>query len=408
MPRYRYRAYDGSGALKAGELWVESRQDALQALARKSQIAIELEEATGKATLPWWQREIGTNRSLSTNALAEILRELSGLIAASLPVDEALRIMAVQPAIKPYQRRLVTDLLDRITSGASLSEAMSAQQGAFPAFVVRLIHAGEVSGSLDQILADLSRYYEQANTRSAKIRAQLLYPIVLLAAAVMALAVITTILVPALKPLFEDAGTAPPTIIAALSWVAETLSAYGGLIILAAVGIILAGIFVWLRPSGRAAFDRILLDLPYFGPLTRQSETARLARTLASLIHNGVLLNEALRIATGVLANTALSSALESVAHHVEQGRSLSAELQRTGAFPELLSRLARVGEETGQLDVMLTKVAEAYERIVETRLERFMTLLTPVLTVVIGGFVGFLVISVMNAILSANALVLQ
>jgi general secretion pathway protein F len=206
MPRYRYRAYDGSGTLRAGELWVENRQDALQALARKSQIAIELEEAPDAAALPWWQREIGGGSKLSSSALTDFLRELSGLIAANLPIDEALRIMAVQPAIKPSLRKLVADLLDRVTSGAALSEAMSAHQGAFPPFVIRLIHAGEISGGLDGILADLSRYYEQANARASKLAAQLLYPAVLIAAAIIALTVIATVLVPALKPLFEDAG----------------------------------------------------------------------------------------------------------------------------------------------------------------------------------------------------------
>jgi general secretion pathway protein F len=154
--------------------------------------------------------------------------------------------------------------------------------------------------------------------------------------------------------------------------------------------------------------DRAILDSPFFGDLVRQTETARLSRTLSALIRNGVPLTEALRIAAGVLANRALGTTVEVILRGVEQGRSLSSELQRSGAFPDLLPRLARIGEETGQLESMLMKVAEAYERTVENRLERFMTLLTPVLTIIIGGFVGFLVISVMNAILSANALVLQ
>ncbi|OYW53356.1 MAG: hypothetical protein B7Y80_08655 [Hyphomicrobium sp. 32-62-53] len=408
MPRYRYRAYDGSGTLRAGELWVESRQDALQALARKSQIAIELEEAQSASALPWWQREFGGGSKLSSSALTDFLRELSGLIAANLPIDEALRIMAVQPAIKPSLRKLVTDLLDRVTSGAALSEAMSAHQGAFPPFVIRLIHAGEISGSLDGILADLSRYYEQANARASKLAAQLLYPAVLIAAAIIALSVIATVLVPALKPLFEDAGSAPPPLISALSWITETLAAYGVPI---ATGILICGIaavLLWLNPSGRMAFDRRILGLPFFGAIIRQSETARLSRTLAALIRNGVPLTEALRISSGVLSNRYLCAIVSNIVSDIEQGRTLSTELQRSGEFPDLFPRLTRVGEETGQLENMLVKVAEAYERSCETRLEKFMTLLTPVLTVVIGGFVGFLVISVMNAILSANTLVLQ
>lgn len=408
MPRYRYKAYDGSGALRSGELWVDSRQDALQALARKSQIAIELDEAPRASNLPWWQREIGGGSTLSSRGLSDFLRELSGLIAANLPVDEALRVMAVQPAMRPPVRKLVRDLLDRVTSGAALSEAMAAHQGAFPSYVVRLIKAGEISGGLDGILADLSRYTEQATARASKLGAQLLYPAVLLAAAIMALAVIATVLVPALMPLFEDAGSAPPAIISALSWVTETTAAYGSA--LAAVVLIcgLSAILVWISPAGRLSTDRTILRLPFFGDILRQSETARLSRTLAALIRNGVPLTEALHISAGVLSNTFLAATVATAVREVEQGQPLSTELQRSGEFPDLLPRLTRIGEETGQLEGMLTKVAEAYERSCENRLDRFMTLLTPLLTVIIGGFVGFLVISVMNAILSANTLVLQ
>jgi general secretion pathway protein F len=285
---------------------------------------------------------------------------------------------------------------------------MSAHQGAFPPFVTRLIHAGEISGNLDGILADLSRYYEQANARASKLAAQLLYPAVLIAAAIIALSVIATVLVPALKPLFEDAGSAPPPLISALSWITETLAAYGVPITAAILTCGIAAVLLWLSPSGRMAFDRRILGLPFFGAIIRQSETARLSRTLAALIRNGVPLTEALRISSGVLSNRFLSAIVSNIVGDIEQGRTLSTELQRSGEFPDLFPRLTRVGEETGQLENMLVKVAEAYERSCETRLEKFMTLLTPVLTVVIGGFVGFLVISVMNAILSANTLVLQ
>jgi general secretion pathway protein F len=409
MPRYRYRAYDGAGAVTTGELTVESRQAALQALARKAELPIELDEATSLGSeMPWWRREIGAPRALRTHALSDFMRELSGLVGANLPVDEALRIIAMQPAIKPSLRALVTDILERVTAGASLSAAMAAREGVFPPFVVRLVGAGEFSGSLDTVLNDLSRYLEQASDRASKITAQLLYPVVLIVAGFVALAVITTVLVPAIKPLFEDAGTEPPAIIAFLSLIENTLSAYGFLILVVSAGALTALVFAWRNPGGRLALDRVLLRAPFFGGLIQQSETARLARTLSALVRNGVPLTEALRIASGVLANHQLAAVVQEIWRGVEQGGTLSSELQRSGYFPDLLPRLARVGEETGQLEAMLMKVAEAYERAVQYRLERFMTLLTPVLTVLIGVFVGILIVAVMNAILSANALVLQ
>ena len=257
--------------------------------------------------LPWWQREIGSSRALGTRALSDFLRELSGLISANLPVDEALRIIAIQPAIKPSLRALVADILERVTSGASLSAAMAAREGAFPPFVVRLIGAGEASSSLDTVLADLSRYLEQASERSAKLTSQLLYPAVLVAAAIIALTVITTVLVPAVKPLFEDAGATPPTIIAVLSWIADAVLGYGMLIAIAITASIIGLIILWRSPSGRLALDRAILDSPFFGDLVRQTETARLSRTLSALIRNGVPLTEALRIAPAFLRTARLA-----------------------------------------------------------------------------------------------------
>ncbi len=408
MPRFRYKAYDTNGVLVDGELSVDSRHAALQALARKAQVAINLEEAAPSAELPWWQREIGGRRKLGAQALAGFTRELASLIGASLPIDEALRIIAVQPAMGRPIRLIVEGILERVTSGYSLSAALEACDGAFPEYYVRLVSAGEISGGLEAVLDDLARALEQTSERRSKILSQLLYPAVLLLAAIVALAVITTVLVPAVRPLFEDAQAELPAIIEILSGIEAFISA--NLLPLAAllVGLTAALIYAWRSPALKQRIDRQILRLPLAGTLVLQSETSRLARTLAALLRNGVPLTESIRIASGVMGNRYLAALVDGIRKEVEEGASFSAPLHRTGVFPDLFQRLARVGEETGQLDTMLVKVADAYDRAVQHRLERLMTLLTPVLTLLIGGLIGALVVSVMNAILSANALVLQ
>lgn len=408
MPRFRYKAYDANGVLVDGEMSVDSRHAALQALARKSHVAINLEEAAAAHAVPWWQREIGGRRKLGAQALASFTRELSSLIGASLPIDEALRIIAVQPAMGRPVRQTVERILERVTAGYSLAAALDSCDGAFPEYYVRLISAGEVSGGLEAVLDDLARALEQTSERRSKILSQLLYPAVLLLAAVVALAVITTVLVPAVRPLFEDAQAELPAILKFLSTIETFISA--NLLPLAILMAGLAGglILAWRSPAWKQRFDRQVLRVPFAGTLVVQSETARLARTLAALLRNGVPLTEAIRIAGGVMGNGHLAALVEGIRKDVEEGASFSAPLQSTGVFPDLFQRLARVGEETGQLDAMLVKVADAYDRAVQHRLERVMTLLTPVLTLLIGGLIGALVVSVMNAILSANALVFQ
>ncbi|MBY0226291.1 MAG: type II secretion system F family protein [Hyphomicrobium sp.] len=408
MPRFRYRAYDASGAVRSGELTVENRQAALQALARKSEIPIELKEARASDERPWWQREIGSPGGLGMRALADFLRELASFVGSSLPVDEALRIMSVQPSLKANARAAVSDILERVTSGASLSEAMAAREGVFPPFVVRLVHAGEVSGSLDNMLAELSRHVEAAGERRETVISQLLYPTVLIVAALVALGIITTVLVPAVRPLFEDAGVEPPLIISVLAGVAAGASSYGVVLMIVGCAGLIGLWAAWRTPAWRLSLDRFALAAPFAGDLVRQTETARFSRTLAVLTGNGVPLTEALHIAAGVVSNYAIAAAVGGIQTEVERGGIFSTELQRSGVFSPLLPRLVRVGEETGQLETMLIKVAQTYERAVEIQLNRVMTLLTPGLTIVIGGFIGFLVISVMNAILSANTLIVQ
>lgn len=408
MRRFRYRAYDSTGAQTAGELSVESRQAALDALARKSQVAVELSEVTEAAITPWWNREIGGHRKLAPRRLAEFTRELSSLAGSSIPVHEALQIMAMQPSLAPALKAVVVDVLGRVREGNSLSEALAASGGGFPEYYVRVVGAGEVSGSLETVLEELSRYIEQSSERRSRIISQLLYPAVLVIAAVAALALVALVLAPAVQPLFEDAGAEPPLVIELLAAFERFVTAHSLSLLSGAAALLVLALVTWRNPAGRLAMDSALLRSPILGTLIMQSETARLARTLSTLLSNGVALPEAIRISGEVLSNRRLAAATGDVLDSVQRGGTFSAELTGTALFPDLLSRLARVGEETGQLETMLMKAADVFERAVHTRIERFMTLLTPVLTLLIGGFVGLLVVSVMNAILTANTLVFQ
>ncbi len=408
MPRFHYKAYDATGAMKTGELTVDTRAAALEALARRAEVAVELLESNAAAATPWWQREITLSRELSAPALANFTRELSSLVNANLPLDEALRLIALQPALKSRVRTITRNVLERVTEGQSLSSSLAAQNGAFPDFACRLIEAGEASGSLGAVLDDLAKYLERSTELRAKTVSQLLYPGVLLLAAMAALIVITTVLIPAIRPIFEDAQTAPPALVRLLSGL-ETFLRENVLVLSAAFLAAIAAVALALKSAPlRRQIDSAVLKLPMIGPLIAQSQTARLSRTLAALLRNNVPVTDAVRISGGVLNNQAFAGALHDALTEIEQGSTLSAPLTRSGLFPELFLRLTRVGEETGQLDAMLLRSAESYDSAVARRVERLLTLLTPVLTLLIGGFVGALIISVMNAILSVNELVFQ
>ncbi len=407
MPRFQYKAYDTNGAIAHGELNAATRTDALEALARRRYVPISLREGSTLAQ-PWWRREIGGTRVLSTRPLAVFTRELAGLVKASLPIDEALRIIAVQPALPQRIRRLTHSLVDRVMQGQSLSAALAASGGVVPATYVRLVEAGEASGTLSEVLDDVATHLERTAEMREKTLSQLIYPAFLIVAAIVALAVITVLLVPAIRPIFEDAGLQPPFIVAVLSAVETFFGDHALLLSGLAIAALAGAVFAWRTPSLRYRIDRTILNMPVAGCLVRESQTARLAGTLSALLRNGVPVTEAMQMTAGVLSNRAFSDAVRNASAAIERGSTLVAPLNHSGLMPELFLRLARVGEETGQLAPLLQRVAQNYEASVARRMDRLTTLLTPVLTILIGLFIGTLVISVMNAILSVNEIVIR
>lgn len=407
MPHFRYRAVDPSGRISAGEIVVESRQAALNSLSRRSQIPIELDEMSGSPSLQWWQKEVSFAPGLRLKTLALFTRELASLTTASLPIDEALRIIEIQPATSRRLRTIVHAVLNRLTEGLSLSESVAESGGTFPRHYVRLLRAGEASGSLSTVLNDLARDLDRATEQRSKFLSQLLYPAVLLLAAVAAMGIVVTVLVPAMAPVFADANVAPPAIISTLLRADAFLRDNAVLILVISALSLPAGIAALSTPSIRLAIELAVLRLPGIGSLVLQSQTARLARTLSALLSHGVPLTEAIYVGSDVLSSVVLRARMAAAGRDVEQGASLSSSLAQDARWPDLLMRLTRVGEETGELDTMMSKVAESYERAVNHRIDLILTLMTPALTLLIGAFVGWLILSVMGAILSINELVL-
>jgi general secretion pathway protein F len=292
--------------------------------------------------------------------------------------------------------------------GASLSEAFMAQGSAFPAYYVHIVRAGEAAGVLGQTLDELAGFLERAAEFRARTGSALVYPALLLIAAGIAVAVILTVLIPTIAPMFRDAGVAPPFIVGFLLDVEEAVAAHW-LLVLATVAALAAGLVTFARSERwRAWGDRQLLRLPVVSGLILCGQTAVLTRTLGTLIRNGVPMLQALQIAGDVLSNRAMAAAIRTCAGEVKEGATLVGALSRSGVLPELALRLTGVGEHTGQLDVMLERTGNIYEQALQQRLGRLSTLITPLLTIGIGMLVGGLLLSVMGAIVGINELALR
>jgi general secretion pathway protein F len=408
MPRYSYKAYDDKGGRLVGEIESDTREAALEALVRQGRYALELVEGGAALPVAWWQRDVFGSRRLSQQNIVLLTRELATLIKAELPIDEALRIVVLQPLISVRTRQVVAAVLARVLDGASLSEALSAQQGAFPEYYWRIVHAGEASGTLGPALDDLAHLLERAREFRARVVSALIYPATLLLAAGAALVIVLTILVPTIAPMFKEAGKEPPALIGGLIDTQEFLSQHWFATLLA-TGFIIAGtISLFRRETWRLSRDRLLLRVPLFAGLIENGQTAVFARTLGTMIKSGVPMLSALSVAGDALRNRALSRAVHACAADMREGGGLVGSLGKSGLFPELSLRLIGVGEQSGQLDTMLTRVADIYEAALQRQLDRVTSLLTPFLTIVIGVVIGGLILSVIGAIVSVNELAVQ
>lgn len=404
MIRFGYHAYNAAGKLVRGEIASESRELALAALRRRGEFPLEIFEGQAPRRERWWERDLALWRSgMSQSGLALFTRELATLLRAELPLDEALRIVALQPAMPASARRITRAILERVLEGQSLSQALAAQDGAIPEHHWRLVQGGEASGGLSDVLDDLAGYLERMAETRSRIASAMLYPCILIAMSVLALATITMVLLPMIVPLLRGANAELPFVIGVLNGLQEAVAAswpaIGAAAVLAAIGAVQGA------RSGAlgAGLSRLALSTPVARGLVIQREVSKYSRTMATLLKGGVPLLEAARIAGGALSNRAFRSAAATVTEELKEGAPLTRPLTASGLFPELALRLIAIGEQTGQLEAMLARVATIFEAAFQRRIDRLTTLLTPALTLGVGLFVGGLMVSVMSALLSVN-----
>jgi general secretion pathway protein F len=278
-------------------------------------------------------------------------------------------------------------------------------QSAFSRFYLNMIRAGEAGGALEVVLKRLTEFLERSQALRETVTSALIYPMILLTVSALSVIILLTFVVPQFQRLFADAGKALPLATQIVIAVGDGFRHYwwvGALLMVLAV--------VTLRrqfsqPESRARWDRWLLRLPLVGDLIAKVETARLSRTLGTLLGNGVSLLNALAIVRETLSNQVMATALGEVAEHVKAGRGLAEPLQDAESFPKLAVQMIRVGEETGQLQEMLIQIADTYDGEVQTAVKRLLTLLEPAMILGLGVIIAGIIMSILVAILSLNEL---
>jgi len=404
VPRYRYEAVDAAGEVLRDELEAISVDVAVEHLRDRGLLPLSVNEAKGGLLGGGvGQPLFSKRRALSRKAVALLTQQLASLLGAGMPLDRALTIL-IGVAEDERGKILLERVQEKVRGGSTLADALEAQ-GTFSRFYLNMIRAGEAGGALETVLKRLTEFLERSQALRESVTSALIYPIILLSVAALSVIILLTFVVPQFQRLFADAGKALPLATQIVIALGEGFRHYwwAGLIV---VGLIVVAARQQMsRPASRARWDRWLLRLPLFGDLIAKVETARLSRTLGTLLGNGVSLLNALMIVRETLSNQVLAGALGEVAEHAKTGRGLAEPLLETGNFPKLAVQMIRVGEETGQLQEMLLQVADTYDGEVQTAVKRLLTLLEPVLILGLGVVVAGIIMSILVAILSLNEL---
>jgi general secretion pathway protein F len=302
-------------------------------------------------------------------------------------------------------KRLLTRIQDEVRGGASLADALESQSGVFSRLYINMIRAGEAGGSVEVVLSRLAEFIERSKVLRESVTSALIYPIILLTVAGLSVILLLTFVVPQFQQLFEDAGEALPVSTQIVIAAGNAVRGYWW------VGVITIFFLIAIfkqqlsRPEFRQRWDGWMLKLPLVGDLVAKVEMARFSRTLGTLLRTGVSMLTALAIVKETLSNRVLSDAVGHVSENLKAGQSLADPLMEEGEFPQLAVHMIRVGEETGQLQEMLLKVADTYDGEVQATVKRMLALLEPALILVLGVIIAGIIMSILVAILSINDL---
>jgi general secretion pathway protein F len=401
MPFFQYKAVTPSGEVQEGVLEASSTPAAVSRLQAMGLIPIRAQEAGAAKTGVAAPREgFFARKSITQDDIGIVTRELATLLKAGLPLDRSFEIL-INLAATPRVAELLGRIRNEVRGGAALSKALDAQRGVFSRFYVNMIRAGEAGGSLPTVLLRLAEYLERARALRNNITASLTYPAFLAVVSALAVIVLLGVVVPRFKPIFANSGKAIPVVTQVVLFAGDLLrNWWWAMLVALAAALYLAQ--RWLRdPEARYRFDRWLVTGRVVGPLFARVEMARFARTLGTLLANGVTLVAALNIVRETMSNAYLAEAIGGVGRELKEGRGLGRPMMETGRFPMLAVHMILVGEETGRLDDMLMQVAETYDHEVEIAIRKALALLQPVVIVGMALVIGFIIIAILSAMLS-------
>ena len=397
---YKYEATTPEGETKTGTIEAASRDIAIAALQRRSLIIIGLEE-TGKGF--FFSREFTFINRVKPRDIVILSRQLSTLFEAKVPVLTSLQLLASETE-NPALRKKLSELLDDIQGGASISEAMSRQPAVFSKFFASMVRSGEESGKLDEVFSYLASYLERNYELTSKARSALVYPAFIIVAFVAVIILMLMMVIPQLSSILKETGQELPVYTKFIIGVSDFLRDYGVFALIALILGLIALFFYYRTPQGKFAFSRFQISIPYLGDLFKKLYLGRIMDNLETLLSSGISAVRSLELTSEVIENDIYRKILLESVTSVKSGSSISESFSRYEEMPGLVIQMVRVGEETGKLAFVLKTLSHFYKREVDTAIETLMSLIEPALIIVLGGGVGLLVAGILGPIYNISA----
>jgi general secretion pathway protein F len=407
MPVFAYRGLDAGGRAVKGVVDADSARTARAKLRASGFFPTDLNEESNAA-----EREVAKaewlpslwRRKMPASDLALLTRQLSALLGAGVQLVEALGTLADQSA-RAQTKRMLSQVRERVREGSSLADALTAHRDIFSDLYIGMVRTGEQAAALEAVLDRLAEYSERQSEFTTKVRGALTYPIIMICVGTLVMGFLVTYVVPQVATIFEEQRAALPLPTRVLLFISALVTGYWLPLLLLLVGIVAGFTAAMATPRGRRVYDTLILKIWYIGPTIIRIICARFARTLATLLASGVQLLPALDAVKGVVTNGLLKDAVEKSRESIREGHGMGETLSQSGLFPPLLIAMIRVGERSGELERMLERVADNYEREVTHSLSQMTTVLEPMMTLAMAGAIVFMMLSVLMPIFQLNQL---
>lgn len=397
MPIYSYQVKKpGATKVEKGELHAESLPEANKALRAQGNIVLHISLYDEKSSTSLHFSFKRTKVPLKEKIIFS--RQLSVMTRAGLSIVKALESLSRQTN-NQYFQTVIHDLIEQVKGGTVLSEAMSRHPKVFAEIYVAVIRAGEQTGQLSEVLLNLADQQEKEADLIGKVKGAMIYPAIIFCLLIAVLVLIVVFVIPSLQSIFTESGTTLPLSTRMLLGLSHIIRGYYWIIVPVLVGMFFL-LKLWAKtPSGREIYDKLKFKLPVFGALTKKVYMARFARTMAMLIKASLPILESLEIIRKTISNVHYNRAFERIQHEVESGKTMSVAINKEKLFPPMVGQLVSLGEESGSMEAVLLDVANFYDKEVDVMSKNLTTLLEPIMLIVMGVGIGFVVSSVLGPI---------